>query len=209
MRFPVIARLARTTHVVSAFWVLVLAAIIFVDVMGRYLFSQPLLGATEIIANSVVSITFLQLPLAIYQGGMIRSTLLYDAVGERAQRWLRTLAGVLGLAFFLGTAFSAWGPALEALAVSEYEGEGALRVPTYPVRFLVVATSIFAAYVYLHLLCLDWTGRIGPGQGDESGQNPGNSPRLEPEPEPETSRALGPKPESEREQKPAPASPVP
>ena len=215
MRFPVIARLARTTHVVSAFWVLVLAAIIFVDVMGRYLFSQPLLGATEIIANSVVSITFLQLPLAIYQGGMIRSTLLYDAVGERARRLLRTLAYVLGLAFFLGTAFSAWGPALEALAVSEYEGEGALRVPTYPVRFLVVATSIFAAYVYLHLLYLDWTGRIGSGEGDESGQgdksgqSPGNSLRLEPESEPESSRALGPEPESEREQQPELASPVP
>ena len=169
-----IARLARTTHVVSAFWVLILAAIIFVDVMGRYLFSQPLLGATEIIANSVVSITFLQLPLAIHQGGMIRSTLLYDAAGERVRRVLRTLAGVLGLAFFLGTAYSAWGPALEALAVSEYEGEGALRVPTYPVRFLVVATSVFAAWVYAHLLFGDWTGRIGPGPGPgpESAQRP-------------------------------------
>ncbi len=233
MCLPMIAQLARTTHVVSAFWVLVLAAIIFVDVMGRYLFSQPLLGATEVIANSVVSITFLQLPLAIYRGGMIRSTLLYDAVGATARRWLRTLAGVLGLAFFLGTAFSAWGPALEALAVSEYEGEGALRVPTYPVRFLVVATSIFAAYVYLHLLYGDWTGRLGPrqeaeagqapeasqasgseresepGQTPEPGQKPGPGLRLEPEPEPESSRALDPEPESEREQKPEPASPVP
>ena len=183
-----IGRLARTIHVVSAFWVLVLAAIIFVDVMGRYLFSQPLLGATEIISNSVVSITFLQLPLAIYQGGMIRSTLLYDAVGESARRALRTLAGVLGLAFFLGTAFSAWGPALEALAVSEYEGEGALRVPTYPVRFLVVATSIFAACVYLHLLYLDWTGRIDSGQGGESGPGPESGRGPEPGPGPEPGR---------------------
>lgn len=192
MRSPMIARLARATHVVSAFWVLVLAAIIFVDVMGRYLFSQPLLGATEIIANSVVSITFLQLPLAIYQGGMIRSTLLYDAVGESGRRWLRTLAGVLGLAFFLGTAISAWGPALEALAVSEYEGEGGLRVPTYPVRFLVVATSIFAAYVYLHLLYLDWSGRIGPGQEAEAGQGP------------EASQAFGSERESVSGQNPQP-----
>ena len=175
----------------SAFWVLVLAAIIFVDVMGRYLFSQPLLGATEIIANSVVSITFLQLPLAIYQGGMIRSTLLYDAVGESAQRWLRTLAGVLGLAFFLGTAFSAWGPALEALAVSEYEGEGALRVPTYPVRFLVVATSVFAACVYLRLLYLDWTGRIDPGQRAESGQGSEHNRGFEPESGSESGREPG------------------
>lgn len=188
MRSVTVERLARTTHVVSAFWVLVLAAIIFVDVMGRYLFSQPLLGATEIIANSVVSITFLQLPLAIYQGGMIRSTLLYDAVSERAQRLLRTLAGVLGLAFFLGTAYSAWGPALEALAVSEYEGEGALRVPTYPVRFLVVATSVFAAYVYLHLLYLDWTGRIDPAPEPGTGQGIESGERLEPGQGAETGR---------------------
>ena len=155
-----IGRIAQTTHIVSAFWVLVLAMIIFVDVLGRHFFSQPLLGATEIIRNSVVSITFLQLPLAIYRGGMIRSTILYDALGEDGQRVLRTLANVLGLLFFLGTAFSAWGPAVEALGVSEYEGEGALRVPTYPVRFLVVATSVFAAYVYVYLMLLDWTGRI-------------------------------------------------
>ena len=74
---------------------------------------------------------------------------------------------MLGLLFFLGTAFSAWGPAVEALGVSEYEGEGALRVPTYPVRFLVVATSVFAAYVYVHLMLLDWTGRID-SVGEES-----------------------------------------
>ena len=162
-----IGRIAQTTHIVSAFWVLVLAMIIFVDVLGRHFFSQPLLGATEIIRNSVVSITFLQLPLAIYRGGMIRSTILYDALGEDGQRVLRTLANVLGLLFCLGTAFSAWGPAVEALGVSEYEGEGALRVPTYPVRFLVVATSVFAAYVYVYLMLLDWTGRID-SVGEES-----------------------------------------
>ncbi len=161
-----IERVARTTHIVSAFWVLVLALIIFVDVAGRYLFSLPLLGATEIIKNSVVSITFLQLPLAIYRGGMINTTLIYDLLGPNGQRSIRTLAGVLGLLFFLGTAFSAWGPAVEALGVSEYEGEGELRVPTYPVRFLVVVTSAFAAYVYLYLMYLDWTGGRLPEEED-------------------------------------------
>lgn len=155
-----IGRIARATHVVSAVWVLVLAVIIFIDVSGRYFFGLPLLGATEIIKNSVVSITFLQLPLAIYRNGMIRTTLIYGLVGADWQRILRTFTNVMGLLFFLGTAFSAWGPALEALGVSEYEGEGALRVPTYPVRFLVVFTSVFAAYVYFYLIYLDWTGRL-------------------------------------------------
>ncbi|MFL2546207.1 MAG: TRAP transporter small permease [Candidatus Rariloculaceae bacterium] len=157
-----IEKIARTTHIVSAFWVIVLAVIILIDVTGRYLFSLPLLGATEIIKNSVVSITFLQIPLAIYRGGMIRTTLVYDMLGPDGQRWIRTLANVLGLLFFLGTAFSAWGPAVEALGVSEYEGEGALRVPTYPVRFLVAITSVFAAYVYLYVMYLDWTGQVLP-----------------------------------------------
>ncbi len=157
-----IERVARATHIVSAFWVLVLALIILVDVTGRYLFSQPLLGATEIIKNSVVSITFLQIPLAIYRGGMIRTTLIYGAVGPDWRRILRSFANVCGMLFFVGTAFSAWGPALEALGVSEYEGEGALRVPTYPVRFLVVITSLFAGCVYLYLLYLDWTGQLLP-----------------------------------------------
>ena len=155
-----VGRIARATHVVSAVWVLVLAVIIFVDVCGRYFFGLPLLGATEIIKNSVVSITFLQLPLAIYRDGMIRTTLLYDHLGADGQRYLRTFMNVMGLLFFVGTAFSAWGPALEALGVSEYEGEGALRVPTYPVRFLVIVTSLFAAYVYFYLIHLDWTGRL-------------------------------------------------
>ncbi len=147
--------IAEKVHIVSATWVIVLAAIIFIDVMGRYLFSTPLLGASEIIKNSVVSITFLQLPLAIYRGGMIRTTLIYDLVGVKVQKYLKALMYICGFLFFIGTVVSSIVPAQEALLVSEYEGEGALRVPTYPVRFLIIFTSIFAAWVYLKLFLQD------------------------------------------------------
>jgi len=147
--------IAEKVHIVSAMWVIVLAAIIFIDVMGRYLFSTPLLGASEIIKNSVVSITFLQLPLAIYRGGMIRTTLIYDLVDLKVQKYLKALMYICGFLFFIGTVVSSIAPAQEALLVSEYEGEGALRVPTYPVRFLIIFTSIFAAWVYLKLFLQD------------------------------------------------------
>lgn len=159
MKSPV-KRIAEVIHVISAFWVLVIAGIILVDVLGRQFFNSPLLGAVEIIKNSVVSITFLQLPLAIYSGGMLRTTLLYGAVGPKYQKVLRSLTNILGFLFFAGVAYSSWGPFMEALAINEYEGEGALRVPTYPVRLLVVLTSIFAAFVYIYLMILDWAGRI-------------------------------------------------
>lgn len=133
---------------------------IFVDVIGRTIFSTPFPGAIEIIKNSVVSITFLQIPLAIYSDRMLHTTLLYGAVGAGLQKLMRSMAGLLGCVFFLALAYSSWTPSIEALAVGEYEGEGALRVPTYPVRFLVVLTSILSALIYLYLLVLDWTGAL-------------------------------------------------
>ena len=33
-------------------------------------------------------------------------------------------------------------------------------MPTYPVRFLIVLTSAFAAFMYFYLIILDWTGRL-------------------------------------------------
>jgi len=160
-----LARVAQWCHLASAFWVVVLALIIFVDVTGRYLFSMPLLGAPEIIANSVVSITFLQLPLAIYRGDMLRTTVIPDAVKPNAQRILRTVGNMLGVLFFLATAYSSWQPFVDAWQIGEYEGEGALRVPTYPVRFLLIITTAFAALVYLYLLYLDWTGQLDSEHG--------------------------------------------
>jgi hypothetical protein len=37
------------------------------------------------------------------------------------------------------------------------------------VRFLVVVTSLFAAYVYCYLLYLDWTGRLEQHEQDVVG----------------------------------------
>ncbi len=153
-----VGRFAQLVHIVSAYWVLLLAVLIFIDVVGRTVFNAPLTGTSEIIKNSVVSITFLQLPLAIYRGGMIRATVIFGAVSPLMRKLLRGLAGLLGVAFFAGVAWVSWQPALAAFAIGEYEGEGALRVPTWPVRFVVVAMSAVSAFIYLYLLYLDWRG---------------------------------------------------
>lgn len=151
-----IGDIARLIHLISATWVIGIAVIIVVDVVGRYLFGSPLLGTTEIIKNSIVTITFLQIPLAVYRGNMIRTTFLYDRLKPKIQRTFRALTYITGLIFFLAIAWSSITPAYEAFLVSEYEGEGALRVPTYPVRILIVVNSLFIAYVYVVMLVRDW-----------------------------------------------------
>ncbi len=152
--------LARAIHLVSALWTLGLAMLIFGDVSGRSLFSSPIPGTKEIIQNSVVAITFLQLPLAIYTGSMLRTSIFADAVPVGARRILRTIAALLGVAFFIGLVVSTWQPFLDAYRIGEYEGEGALRVPTWPVRGVVLVMGAFGVFAYLMMIVFDWQGRL-------------------------------------------------
>lgn len=155
-----IVRFARTIHVVSAIWAMGLALLIFADVVGRGMFSKPVPGTKEIIQNSVVAITFLQVPLAIYTGAMLRTTIFADAVPPTARRVLRTIAALLGIGFFVGLAWSSWQPFLDAMRIGEYEGEGSLRVPTWPVRGLIVVMAVYAAVAYAMMIVWDWRGRL-------------------------------------------------
>ncbi len=153
-------KLARAIHLVSALWTLCLAILIFFDVTGRGIFSQPIPGTKEIIQNSVVAITFLQLPLAIYTGSMLRTTVFADAVPKALRRILRSLGYLLGIAFFLGLCLGTYESFFDAWRIGEYEGEGALRVPTWPVRGLILIMSLFGIWAYASMLVYDWKDRL-------------------------------------------------
>lgn len=153
-------KFARIVHLVSAFWTLALALLIFGDVAGRGLFSNPIPGTKEIIQNSVVAITFLQLPLAIYSGSMLRTSIFADALPPSGRRLLRTIAAVLGFLVFLGLLWSTWPAFQDAYRIGEYEGEGSLRVPTWPVRGTVLVMSIFGTWAYMTMIYYDWTGQL-------------------------------------------------
>ncbi len=153
-------KIIRAIHLFSAFWTLALAVLIFCDVVGRSALNQPLPGTKEIIQNSVVAITFLQLPLAIYSGSMLRTSIFADAVPPAVRRLLRTFGALLGLVFFIGLIWSTWPAFFDAYRIGEYEGEGALRVPTWPVRGTVLVMSVFGAWAYISMIVLDWQGRL-------------------------------------------------
>jgi len=153
-------RVARVIHLFAAFWTLCLAVLIFVDVIGLKFFGSPVPGTKEIIQNSVVAITFLQIPLAIYSGSMLRTSILADAVPPVVQRLLRTFMSVLGFAVFMAILWSTWPSFTDAYRIGEYEGEGSLRVPTWPVRGVVLVMSGFAAWAYLAMIWHDWRGNL-------------------------------------------------
>ena len=164
--------LARWAHILSAGWVFLLAVLIIADVLGRTLFLQPIAGTKEILQNSVIAVTFLQLPLAIYSGSMLRTTLLLDFLGPRAARALRVFAWILGALLFAAVAYASLPAAFSAVRLGEYEGEGAMRIYTWPVRFLLVGSSGFAAIAYVSMMIDDL---MGPNTSDPVAKRPLNS----------------------------------
>jgi len=161
VKFRNVVGLARIIHILSSLWVFILALVILVDVFGRILFLSPLPGTKEILQNSVILVTFLQLPLAVFSGSMLRTTLIVGMLPEIGQRLLRSLCYVLGFVLFAAVGYATLPEAFDALRIGEYEGEGALRIYTWPIRFLIVATAAFAAFAYLAMIVADWRGHLG------------------------------------------------
>jgi TRAP-type C4-dicarboxylate transport system permease small subunit len=65
------------------------------------------------------------------------------------QREALAAAGcVLGVAFFAVVVYGGLDPLAHAWSSGEYEGEGALRIPTWPARFIVLLGSGLAAADY-------------------------------------------------------------
>lgn len=151
--------LVRACSTLAAFWAMFLGFLILYDILGREIFNSPLAGTVELVANSIVCILFLQIPYAIHSGAHIRTLLIYQNAGDIGRRAIDVLAYLLGIFFFLAVVEGGWTDMITGWEVGEYEGEGALRVPTYPVRSLIILFAALSALVYLLLMIGAITGR--------------------------------------------------
>tara|TARA_A100001037_G_scaffold222867_1_gene200711 strand:- start:1165 stop:1704 length:540 start_codon:yes stop_codon:yes gene_type:complete len=142
----------RVCSTVAAFWAMALAFLILWDITGRTFFNAPFDGTIEIVANSMVSILFLQLPYTIYRGAHLRTTVIYQNLNAIAKRGIDIVVAVLGIWFFYSIAIGGWEDMLIGWEVDEREGEGSIRVPIYPVRTLIIVFAVVSLIVYVVLL---------------------------------------------------------
>ena len=154
-----VTRATETLSTISAFWILLLAAIFLYDIVGRELFNTPFLGTHEIVGNSIVGILFLELPSTIKRGAMLRTTIVYYAVSRIPRRVIDCVSYLLGVTLFLAIIFGGWDAMIVSWEVREIEGAGAFEVPIYPVRTLIVAFSAICALIYLQLFYVTVTGK--------------------------------------------------
>jgi len=158
-------KLSRALYFVAAAWMFFFAILILIDVLARGVFNMPILGIPEIVGNSIVSIAFLQLGHTIRMRAMLRAEIIDTVLGQTARHGLYTLWLVAGAAFFAMIAIASWEGMFLSWASGEYEGEGGLRVPVYPVRTILVICSWLGCLNYLLLAWQELAAMFGHGDG--------------------------------------------
>ncbi|MEP1209528.1 MAG: TRAP transporter small permease [Rhizobiaceae bacterium] len=132
---------SKGLNILSAIWLGSVAVLILADVVGREAFGSPIYGTNEIVANSVLSILMLQLPLAILNRNSLRTTIVYFMLGERGKSLVNALSYLLAMVLFAAIGIGSWPNMIEAWAILEQEGSGIVTIPVYPIRTLVVVVS--------------------------------------------------------------------
>lgn len=154
--------IARALLTIAAVLAFLLSFVVCADVLGRDLFGRPLQGTKEIVEISIVMILWLQAAYAIRSGGMIWVDAVHVHLPPRVRGTLDVFGALLGIAFFALVCWGSVDPALYAWTSNEFEGEGALRIPVWPARFLVVLGSFLAAFNYL-LIAIERTRALFSG----------------------------------------------
>lgn len=148
-------RLSRFLLVLAAVWAFGLTFMILADIIGRGVFDAPINGTAELVTASIVIIVFLQAGYAIRSRSMLRADFLVTHLPPKVQRVLLAVGYLLGAAFFLMIITGGWDESIRSFTEGEYEGEGALRVPSWPARWTVLIGSAIAMINYLVLAYID------------------------------------------------------
>jgi TRAP-type C4-dicarboxylate transport system permease small subunit len=141
--------------ILAALWAFVLTFFILTDILGRTVFDNPFKRVREIVANSIVMIVFLQAGYAIRSRSMLAADFLVVHFPVWLQRAALALGYLLGAVFFGFIIWGGWDLAIASWVGDEFEGEGALHVPAWPTRFIILLGSAAAIVNYLAVAWLD------------------------------------------------------
>jgi TRAP-type C4-dicarboxylate transport system permease small subunit len=136
-------------NAVGTVWVAAITVLVCADILGRVLFSFPITGVPEIVKVSIVAIVWLQIPHTLKIGGHLRSDVVLRRLSGRGRSILDLFAYALGALVFGLLVFSGWDTMIMAWEMGEFEGELPVRVPTYPLRSIVLLGAALACLQFL------------------------------------------------------------
>lgn len=146
-----------TLGVLGTCLILVLAALIIADVIGRELFGHPIPGVPELVAMSMVSIVFLQLSHALRAERLTRNgSFIEKLVGRRPSvgHTLETIFSLAGAIVFAMIVYTTLPYLAFAWSSNQYFGGVAgFFVPVWPVKLVTVVGS---AAITIQFLLRTW-----------------------------------------------------
>jgi len=151
-------RLSKLMMVLAAVWAMGLSVLIVADIVANNVVGRAIPGVREIVISSIVMIVYMQLGYAIRSHSMLRADTFLLAMPVPLQRVLLAIGYALGALFFFLIMKGTIAPALYAWNTGEFWGEGALRVPVWPTRFMVLFGSALAMVNYFVAALIDVLG---------------------------------------------------
>ena len=170
----IVAALSTLTGVVSgaaSIWIFCLMLLICADIVGRSFFNSPVQGVSEIVANSIVAIVFLQAAHTLMSGRMTRTDILIGALEEArpfAAALIRIVFHLGGIAVFALIAVGTWPKLQDAWVENEFFGaQGVFTAPVWPIKACLFGGSIltclaFAAQILKDIKEVANHGRVEP-----------------------------------------------
>jgi TRAP-type C4-dicarboxylate transport system permease small subunit len=143
------ARIVRLLLAAAAVIIFLLGFLVCADVIGRAFFNSPVKGTPEIVSMSIVIICFLLAGYSVQSNSMISTDVFSGMFGVRGIGAAQVLSAIFGLIFFGLIVWGSYEPMVYSFTSGEYEGEGALRVPTWPAKVVVLLGSVLVVVSYV------------------------------------------------------------
>lgn len=106
--------LSSITAVIAAMLLLIGVIVVCYMIFGRYVLGESTTWQTEFAIFSITAAMLLGTPYVLMTGGHVAVTVLPDALGGVAKQSMRLISSLVGLAFCLALAWSAWLYVIEA-----------------------------------------------------------------------------------------------
>jgi len=146
-------RIADGMGAFGALLVLSLALLINSDVLSRFFLNHPIKGVAEMVELAIVVIVFIQLPLTIATGGLVRASELHHRVSQRRPGVGRVMSltfELVGVVVFALLTWALWPKLTEAWIDNLYKGQpGLFTVPIWPAVLVTLVGSAISATCFL------------------------------------------------------------
>lgn len=137
----------------ASFAVFLIMLLITADVISRLVFNKPFVGVAEIVSSIIVMVCFWQIPHVAAKHGHVRTTMLYDAVGEKGKIIIDLLAAAIGIIVYSFIIVASMPGLINAINIHEAEIAGSVRISTIPGRFSVIIGSALIILEFVNEIC--------------------------------------------------------